>query len=109
MDNILERIVGSLRGLKPFKVILFGSLAAGAQNRDIDLVVVLDTDQEPKNYDEKLANRVMVRNSILELSYTTPIDLLVYSRPEFARFLKINGPFAREISKNGKVLYEKAG
>jgi len=35
-----------------------------------------------------------------------PIDLLVYSKPMFKKFIELNSMFSKEILQNGIVLYE---
>ena len=105
----IDSIISSLKKIDPFKVILLGSTAQDKTHADsdIDLVVILDTDTLPKSYDEKLENKVKVRDAILKISMEIPVDLLVYSRSEYNKFLELNSTFAKEIQRTGKVLYEK--
>jgi len=35
-----------------------------------------------------------------------PIDLIVHTRPMYARFIEMDSLFAREVLKKGIVLYE---
>lgn len=102
-------IIQSLKKVDPLKVYLFGSAVSGktTDNSDIDIAVILDSDRTHKTYDEKLKTRVMVRESIMELSCRLSIDLLVYSKPEFEKLKEVNPFFAEEIEERGKVVYEK--
>jgi len=88
---------------------MFGSVARGTENQDsdIDLAVVLNIEDMPKNYDEKLKNKVSVRNTILELSMEIPIDLLVYTKEEFKILNQFNKPFMTEITEKGKRILKK--
>ena len=112
MDNLkgyLPQIVESLKEIDPFKIYMFGSVARGTENQDsdIDLAVVLNIENMPKSYDEKLKNKVSVRNTILELSMEIPIDLLVYTKGEFKFLNQFNKPFMTEITEKGTLLYEQ--
>ena len=106
--NYVSSITKSLQKVNPYKVFLFGSVAAGnySENSDIDIAVILDSDEMPQNYDEKLKTKVAVRRSIMDISGQVPIDLLVYSKSEFQKLKEVNPGFAREVEK-GRVVYEK--
>ena len=109
LNRFLPDIIKSLESIDPYKVILFGSLAEGNEREysDIDIAVIIDSFEMPQNFNERIKNKIMVRNAILDISYDVPIDLLVYTRTEYEKLIKINPPFSREIEK-GKILYEKA-
>ena len=106
IDEISAEINERLKPLNPYKVILFGSYANGDadENSDIDLLVVLNKEEIPQNFKEKLENKVLVRNMILSLSKEVPIDLLVYSRKEYELINLSDNSFARNINKFGKIL-----
>ena len=112
MNNLKEylpSIIESLKNVDPYRIYLFGSVAGGQEkeNSDIDLVVILDTNSSPKSYDERLENKLIVRDAILDISMEVAIDLLVYSKSEFIKLKKINKPFAAEIINKGSLIYEK--
>lgn len=109
LKEYLPKIITSLKSIDPYRIILFGSVAQGREkeNSDIDLVVILNEDIIPKTYDEKLEKKVMVRDSILDISMEIPIDLLVYSKAEFKKLEEINKPFAAELKEKGSLLYER--
>lgn len=110
LRGYVPQIVESLKELDPFKIYMFGSVAKGTDNQDsdIDLAVILNIDEVPKSYDEKLKNKVSVRNSILDISMEVPIDLLVYTKEEFKILDELNKPFMTEITEKGTLLYEQA-
>lgn len=110
LESYLPDIIDSLRTIDPYKVIIFGSVVTGIVNdsSDIDLAVIINKDSLPKSYDEKLENKILVRNAILDISFEIPIDLLVYTKKEFIQLEINNKPFYSEIVDKGKVLYEKA-
>lgn len=110
LESYLPRIVESLKVIDPYKIIIFGSVANGTDKMfsDIDIAVIINKENVPKNYDEKLENKLFVRNAILDLSFEIPIDLLVYTKKEFDRLKNTNKPFFSEITEKGKILYEKA-
>ena len=109
-EKKLPEIISQLRSVNPDRVYLFGSLANSQSETagDIDIAVVLNTAQEPKNFEERLALKVTVRNAIFAVSQEVPIDLVVYTKDEFERLQERNWPFIREILE-GQLLYEKAG
>ncbi|MDC7238943.1 MAG: nucleotidyltransferase domain-containing protein [Spirochaetales bacterium] len=110
LESYIPGIVNSLRTIDPYKIIMFGSVASGLTNEssDIDLAVIINKDDLPQSYDEKLDNSLLVRDAILDISFEVPIDLLVYTRREFMELESNNKPFFSEIVDKGRVLYEKA-
>ena len=109
-SKYIPEIINQLKQVDPYKVILFGSYARGAalEDSDIDLVVVLDSVEIAKNYEEKMRNKLKVRRSIYELSKKIAIDLVIYTRAEYDIVSNIENSFFREIGNTGKTLYEKA-
>ena len=95
-----------MKPLNPYKIILFGSYANGnfTKDSDIDILVVLNKDEVPKTFKEKMYNKVLVRNMILSLSKEVPIDLLVYSKKEFEYINQSDSSFSRSINKFGKTI-----
>ena len=109
LRGYIPQIVESLKEIEPFQIYMFGSVARGTENQDsdIDLAVILNSDEIPKSYDEKLKNKVAVRNTILDLSMEISIDLLVYTKEEFKILNQFNKPFMTEITEKGTLLYEQ--
>ena len=102
-DELMHRIRESLRPLHPEKVIVFGSYAQGAADRDsdIDLIVVLDSDAVPRTYHDGRMNRLLVRGALGELNRDYALDVLAYTVPEWKRFQDAGSAFAREIASRG--------
>ena len=88
---------------------MFGSYARGvfSEDSDLELIVVLDSTEITKNYDEKMRNKLLVRRKIYELSRKVPIDLVVYTKGEYDIISESENSFYNEIKETGKVLYEK--
>ena len=109
-SRYIPEIVGQLRQLAPYRIILFGSYARGvvSVDSDLDLMVILDSADIAQNYAERMRNKLGVRRRIYELSKKVPIDLIVYTRGEYDVIAASGSSFYNEINYTGKVLYEKA-
>ncbi len=106
----INEIVSKLAELDPYKIILFGSQATGtySEDSDLDLLIILDSKEISKTYDEKMHNKLLVRDRIIDISKHIPIDLIVYTKAEYDIIEKARTSFIKEINNTGKVLYEKA-
>jgi predicted nucleotidyltransferase len=109
--TVLDDLVSSLKPSDPYKIVLFGSYAKGNpnENSDIDLMVVLDNNHVSKTYEERLNNKVFIRNLLLEINRKIPLDVLVYSKEELNLMKKYGNYLIEEIEKTGKTIYEKTG
>lgn len=99
----LERILQILIArVKPHKVILFGSMAAGEVGEwsDIDLVVVQETSQP-------FWKRVRSLRELLRPQ--VGLDLLVYTPEEFAKLRQDRSFFQEQILSQGRVIYDRQG
>lgn len=99
LPEVVERIV---QRFDPVRIVLFGSLADGTEDRDsdIDLLVVLD------EVDDK-------RTSMLDLQRATsdfpaPLDLIPTDPLEIARRGDLVGSILRPALRHGRVLYERS-
>jgi len=101
VERELKRIVARLRALDPERVILFGSFARGDfhEDSDIDLVVVLNTD-------ERFLDRI---GRALEVIDVAGFDVwpIVYTPAEINQMRARGSVFWAEIERDGKVLYER--
>lgn len=103
-DALKNAIVSQISAaVKPVAIFLFGSHAYGTphEDSDIDLMVVVDSDVVPQNYDEKSKIYLSVSRAIREIEREVPIDLIVYTKPEFERFKEIGSIFSRKILNEG--------
>lgn len=84
---------------QPRQVILFGSHAHGTPtaDSDVDLLVVMDTDQPPLHAAAQIAAAV---------DHPFPLDILVMKSAEWEASLERKGIFATEVKTRGLVLYE---
>ncbi len=107
-NKYLPLIIEKLKTIQPYKIILFGSCAYGVPNEDsdIDLLVVLNSETMPQNFQENMDNKLFVRNVLQELNKHVSIDLIVHTRPMYKKFNEMGSMFSRELLERGQVLYE---
>ncbi len=110
IDYYLDETIKSLITHDPIEIILFGSISKGVYNddSDIDLLIILDIDEIPSSYEEKMILKMNLRKSIRSINRKIPIDLLVYTKKEYEVIKKEKSAFFEEINQNGKIVYEKA-
>ena len=100
LDSITEKIV---QAIHPCQIILFGSHArneAGLHS-DIDLLIVQESDlSRPQRY-------AQVRRLFWGMGI--PMDILVYTPEEYARYQSVPGSFTHTVAHEGKVLYAEPG
>ncbi|MDZ7793898.1 MAG: nucleotidyltransferase domain-containing protein [Spirochaetia bacterium] len=109
-NSYIDKILEKLSTLNVYKVILFGSYANEKEDEesDIDLLIVLNEDILPKNYDDWLEIKMRVRRVLREINRDVALDLLVYTRPQYELLKKEMNSFQKEIHESGKILYEEA-
>jgi len=107
--DVISRIIQSLVGLNVYKIILFGSYAKGTatEDSDIDLVVILDTEEFAKTFDERMDRRRPVSRALLEINRLFSMDIIVYSKGEFEYLDKKESDFVREVKDTGREIYAK--
>ncbi|MHC4644471.1 MAG: nucleotidyltransferase domain-containing protein [Planctomycetota bacterium] len=102
MEQIQElgRQIG--REFHPERVVLFGSYAYGTarEDSDVDLLVVISHKGKGWRLAGKIRGRVCPQ---------FPVDLLVRSPEQIRQRLKLGDCFLKEITEQGKVLYESTG
>jgi len=107
--HLVEEMTERLKALNPYKVILFGSYAAGnpTEDSDLDVAVILDSDEIVETFMEDMDRWHPVEKAVREVHRKIAMDILVYSKAEI-KYLKENGnDFVKEIERTGRVLYEK--
>jgi uncharacterized protein len=103
-DALKNSIVSQISlAVKPSEIFLFGSHAYGTphEDSDIDLMVVVDSDVIPQSYDEKSKIYLSVSRAIRTLRSEVPVDLIVYTKPEFERFKEIGSLFSQKVLSEG--------
>lgn len=90
------------------RVILFGSHAYGnpSDDSDIDLMIVVPLETSPSTHREKMDLYLHYNQFIKTFRKTVPIDLIVYTKATYERFIELNSMFSKEITNRGIVLYE---
>jgi predicted nucleotidyltransferase len=88
---------------RPLRVILFGSYARGAPlgESDIDLVVVLDKEGKSDSYRALVSNRVEISRRLRQLKRKQSVDILVYTKEEWATLRASNSSFIQRIEAEG--------
>ena len=111
MTSTIHEIVSHLRTIDPFRIMLFGSHASETEESesDIDLLVMLDSEDISQTYEERMQSRLMVRERLRTVNRCVPIGLIVYTKGEYENLKKQGSSFLKEIERTGKTLYEKAG
>lgn len=106
--TIYNLLLSALKEIDPHKVILFGSQAVTPSGpySDIDLVVVTKSEEYPRSYSENKRHYLAVARAMSKVNDLVPLDLLVYTRPMFAKMIEQQTSFAKDLMKNGKVIYE---
>lgn len=107
-DCILE-IVERIKRLKPVKIILFGSYAWGGVHKDsdIDLVIILNKDGVPKAFEEKMDSYLSVKRLLRDMNGEIPMDIIVYTKGQWEKFLLLDSCFSKKVVSEGKILYER--
>jgi len=98
LQTIVQRIA---EAIQPQKIILCGSWARGEHgpHSDVDILVIQESAQpRPQRY-------AQVRRLFWGLGL--PMDILVYTPEEFARYQSAPGSFTHTITQEGKVLYAR--
>ena len=98
--EIAARLDGSPR---PLKAILFGSYAHGTphDDSDIDLVVILDKEGKSDSYKTVIDNRMEISRRLRELRRKYPIEILVYTKDEWAELKASGSSFIQKIETEG--------
>jgi predicted nucleotidyltransferase len=101
--NFINQVIERLKPLNPEKIILFGSYAYGSpdEESDIDLMVILKDNFIPKDFNENMNLYLRVSSRIRDLKKKTPIDLIVYTKAMYERFIELGSSFSREILSKG--------
>ena len=96
LQTITTRIAEAIR---PQRIILFGSWARGERDphSDIDLLIIQESDLP------RTQRYAQVRRLFWGMGL--PMDILVYTPEEFARYQSVLGSFTNTVAREGRVLY----
>lgn len=111
LDEVLKNeLIEALRPLDPEKIIVFGSYAWGNPNKesDIDLYVITKDEFLPANFKKKIELKAPFEKSIRNIRKKVAIDMIIHTRPMYQRFIERDSAFARDLIKNGVLIYEKS-
>ncbi len=99
IDDVVRQISEKFT---PQKIILFGSYARGnpRPESDVDLLVIMDTALKTIRQEIEICKNI---------SYEFGLDLLVYTPKVLAERISWGDSFLKEISRDGKVVYESLG
>jgi predicted nucleotidyltransferase len=102
-DKIKNEIIGKISIKKPYKVFLFGSHAYGTpgSESDVDLLVVMDKEGIPNNYQEKSENYLEISRLLRDINKKISIDILVMTKTQWHEFINKKSGFSREILARG--------
>ncbi len=98
-DRLVQRIADRF---SPDKIILFGSCARGdnGPDSDVDLMVLFDEVDNPRK------RAVDIEIALLDFPRAT--DILVSTTYRYERFRNVVNTIYWPVSREGKVLYERA-
>jgi predicted nucleotidyltransferase len=98
IQEITRRIV---KAFAPEKIILFGSYAYGVPtpDSDVDLLVVMGSDDSPALRSTKVAKVARPRHVALSVIVRTPAEI--------KRRLEMGDFFIQEVLEKGRVLYDR--
>ena len=103
-NDLIQTITTKIaQAIHPDKIILFGSWARGERDAhsDIDLLIIQESSlSRPQRY-------AQVRRLFWGMGI--PMDILVYTPEEFARYQSVPGSFTYTVAREGKVLYARPG
>ncbi len=106
-EDIKNQLVERLKPLNPERVILFGSYAYGqppSRDSDIDLIVVTTDGFVPQNFKENSEIYLKVSKRLRDIQAEIPIDLIVFTKPMYEKFVELKSMFSRKVLKEGITL-----
>lgn len=100
----LDELVFSLVTLaEPERIVLFGSHARGEAREDSDIDLLVVKDRVPSRREEMVRLRRAVRQ------FRVPVEVVVVSSDEVARFGNTPGHVLYPALREGRLLYERKG
>jgi predicted nucleotidyltransferase len=98
LDDIVSRLA---KGMQAERIYLFGSQASGLAEpgSDYDLLVVVSRSHLPRHRRQALSYNLL-------WGLTIPVDVIVLTRAEFRRSVKVKTSLAATAQTKGILLYE---
>ncbi|MCD8481577.1 MAG: nucleotidyltransferase domain-containing protein [Verrucomicrobia bacterium] len=96
------RIQAALTHLDLAHVLLFGSYAKNTvqEDSDLDIIVVLDDTRAHLPFSERVRWIRQVRQCLESCGLLIGMDILVYTLPQWEKFLVSNSSFVRELHES---------
>ena len=107
-QKIISEITEIYKQQGVVRVILFGSYAYGnpTAESDIDLMIVVSLETSPSTHWEKADLYLLYNQFINHLRSVIPINLIIYTKAAYERFIELDSVFSKEITNHGVILYE---
>lgn len=101
VKELRDRLVKEL-GDRIDSLILYGSAARGeaGEESDIDILVIT------RDNDRKVYDRISGIRTDVDLKNGTLTSLVVFSRAEVEKYLKLGSPFIEDVIEEGVILYD---
>lgn len=105
-EDIKNQLIERLKPRNPERVILFGSYAYGQPSRDsdIDLIVVTADGFVPQNFKENSEVYLKVSRTLRDIQAIIPMDLIVFTKPMYEKFVELKSMFSRKVLREGITL-----
>lgn len=103
-EEEIKRIVTSLKGYNPEKIILFGSIARDDFDKDSDIDLLIIKDDRKKRTERICEIYRLIRSP----KRTIAVEPLVLTPKEVKKAVSEGSFLLEDILKEGKVLYEKS-
>jgi predicted nucleotidyltransferase len=91
-----------LKGYRPQKIILFGSLVWGSLNQSTDIDLMLVKRDVPRYGADR------IRDVQRLVKHRLATDFLIYTPEEIQKRLALGDPFVAQILNEGRVLFDAA-
>jgi len=107
IEEIKAQVIERLKPLNPVKIILFGSYAYGAPDKDsdIDLYIVSNDDFIPQSWREKMEIKLKFSKALRDIKQKYDIDLIAHTKKMHEKFSNLDSLFSKEILEKGQVIY----
>lgn len=101
-SDMIQHVVDAIvRAVRPDKILVFGSCVHHTMKWDSDLDLFIEMDTDLSFADRALA----IRNLFAEVP--CPLDVVVYTPEEVARWRAVPSSFVHKIFAEGRVVYDR--